>query len=101
MALVLISAGFELANSALSPSRATVRPSPVIKSATTALINGLELGSAAACASSALPANDSFKRPHSPLGSAAVIAIPAFTGLLSSSDHSSLVKFVLSAMDVL
>src|SRR5215831_3813977 len=72
-----------------------------MKSATTALINGLALGSAAACASSALLANDSFRRPHSPVGSAAVMAIPAFMGLLKSSAHSSLVKLVLSAIESL
>jgi hypothetical protein len=42
------------------------------------------------------PANDSFKRPQSPLGSAAVTAIPANIGLCSSNVHSSLVKSVLS-----
>jgi hypothetical protein len=47
------------------------------------------------------PANDSFSKPNNPLGSAAVMAIPAFIGLRKSSAHSSLVKLVLSAMELL
>src|SRR5260221_6445478 len=94
-----MSAGLPPANSALRLSRAALRPSLVEKSATTALISALALESVATFVSAAPPANDSFKRPQSPLGSAAVIAIPAIMGLFKSSVHSSFVKLVLSAID--
>src|ERR1700759_4149576 len=58
-------------------------------------------GSAPALAIASLPANDSFKRPQRPLGSAAVMAIPAIIGLFRSSVHSSFVKLVLSAINFL
>ena len=44
------------------------------------------------------PAMPSFKSPHTPLGSAAVIAIPATIGLERSRLHSSAVKVDLSAI---
>src|SRR5277367_3933043 len=100
MDLVLMSAGLLPANSTLRPSRAVLRPSLVEKSATTALTRAFALGSVAAFVSAAPPAKDSFKRPHSPPGSAAVMAIPAIIGLFRSSAHSSFVKFVLSAIDI-
>src|SRR3981081_1121799 len=99
--LVLISAGLLSVNSALRPSRAALRPSLVEKSATTALISALAFGSAANLVSVAPPAHDSFKSPQSPLGSAAVMAIPAIIGLFRSSVHSSFVKPDLSAIDFL
>src|SRR5262249_6342289 len=48
--------------------------------------------------SSRPPAKLSFKRPQSPLGSAAEMAIPAIVMLSKRSFHSSEVKFDLSAM---
>src|SRR5712692_3088924 len=100
MDFALMSAGFPPANSALRPSRAALRPSLAEKSATTALTREFALASVAACVSAAPPAKDSFKRPQSPLGSAAVMAIPAIMGLFKSSVHSSFVKLVLSAIDI-
>jgi len=60
----------------------------------------LAFASAATFVSSAPPAKDSFNKPQSPLGSAAVMAIPAIIGLFKSSDHSSFAKLVLSAIDL-
>src|ERR1700722_4143968 len=95
-----MSAGLPPANSALRPSRAVLRPSLVEKAATTALTSAFALGSVAACVRASPPANDSFKRPHRPLGSAAVIAMPAIIGLFRSNAHSSAVKLDLSAIDL-
>ena len=44
------------------------------------------------------PAMPSFNKPQTPLGSAAVMAIPATIGLESSLPHSSVVKFDLTAI---
>src|SRR5262245_61084429 len=77
------------------------RPSLVRKSETTAFMSGFAFALVAASASAAPPANDSLRRPNSPLGSAAVMAIPAFMGLRKRRAHSSLVKLVLSDMTLL
>src|SRR5215831_16483040 len=61
-------------------------------------MSGFDLGSILAVMSSRPPAKLSFKRPQSPLGSAAEIAIPAIVMLSKRSFHSSEVKFDLSAM---
>src|SRR5262249_37180022 len=58
-------------------------------------------GSDKALASALPPANDSFRRPQRPLGSAAVMAMPAIIGLSSSSVHSSCVRLDLSATTTL
>src|SRR3954454_51681 len=100
MDLVLTSAGLLLANLALRPSRAALRASLVEKSVASAFSNGLAPESDRAFASALPPANDSFKRPQRPLGSAAVMAMPAIIGLSSSSVHSSFVKLALSATTV-
>src|SRR3954464_9098738 len=44
---------------------------------------------------------DSFRRPHRPLGSAAVIAMLATMGLATTRAHSSVVKFALLAISIL
>jgi hypothetical protein len=87
-----------VANLALRPSRAALRPSLVEKSVTTVLTNALVLAPAIAWVSALPPANDSFRSPQSPLGSAAVTAMPAIIGLSRSKVHSSLVKLALSAI---
>src|SRR5215475_8941477 len=61
-------------------------------------MSGFDLGSILAVMSSRPPAKLSFKRPQSPLGSAAEMAIPAIVMLSNRSFHSSGVKFDLSAM---
>src|ERR1700750_1099185 len=93
-----MSAGLAPENSALRPSRAALRPSLVEKSATTAFTRPLALESVATFASAAPPANDSFKRPQSPLGSAALTGTPPIIGLFKSHAHSPFVKLVLSAI---
>src|SRR5262245_20584599 len=74
----------------------TLRPSAVSKSATTALISGLDPGSVLAVARAVPPAKLSLRRPERPLGSAAVTAIPATITLSRRSFNSSAVKFDLS-----
>src|SRR5262245_42440845 len=96
MHLALISPGLLPVSSFLRPSRVMLRPSAVSKSATTALINGFDPGFILALTSSEPLAKLSFRRPQSPLGSAAVTAIPAIMTLSSRSFHSSGVKFDLS-----
>src|SRR5262245_35754031 len=98
MHLALISPGLLPVSSFLRPSRATLRPSAVSKSATTALISGLDPGSVLAAARAVPPAKLSFRTPQSPLSSAAVTAIPAIITLSRRSFHSSGVKFDLSVM---
>ena len=68
------------------------------KSETTALISGFAAGSILTFTSSLLLAKLSFCSPHSPLGSAAVTAMPAIITHSNRSFHSSGVKFVLLAM---
>src|SRR5258705_5140417 len=99
--LVLTSAGWLLANLALRPSRAVLRASLVEKSLASAFTKGLAPGSAITFASALPPANDSFRRPQRPLGSAAVIAMPAIIGLSRSSVHCSFVKLDLCATTAL
>src|SRR6476661_4452445 len=100
MHLSLISAGLLPLNFSISPSREALRPSDVPKSATTALISALVPGSILAFARSVPLAKLSFRRPHSPLGSAAVTAIPAAITLSERTFHSSGVKFDLSVMSI-
>src|SRR4029077_1698518 len=100
MHLSLISAGLLPLNLLLSPSRAALRPSDVPKSSTTALMRAFVPASVFAFARSVPLAKLSFSRPHSPLGSAAVIAIPAAITLSRRTFHSSEVKFDLSVMHV-
>src|SRR5262249_60527990 len=83
------------------PSRAVLRPCAVSKSATPALMSGFEVVSILAVTSALPPAKLSFRRPHSPLGSAAVTAMPAIITLSRMSFHSSGVKFDLSGMGLL
>src|SRR5215475_7480700 len=97
--LSLIWAGLLSLNLALSASRAAL-PSAELKSSTTALMSALAFGSVFTFASSVPPAKLSFRRPHSPLGSAAVIAIPAAITLSKRTFHSSGVKLVLPVMAV-
>src|SRR6516162_5590794 len=61
-------------------------------------MSGFVLGSILAFTSSPPSAKLSFRRPQSPLGSAAVMAIPAIVTLSRRSFHSSGVKFDLSVM---
>src|SRR4029077_3381092 len=98
MHLSLISAGLLPLSLSFKPSRAAFRPSALPKSVTTALMSASIPGSILAFASSVPLAKLSFRRPHSPLGSAAEIAIPAAIGLSSRRFHSSGVKFDLSVM---
>src|SRR5262245_44229948 len=98
MHLALISPGLLPVSSFLRPSRVMLRPSAVSKSATTALINSFDPGSILALTSAEPLAKLSFRRPQSPLGSAAVTAIPAIITLSRRSFHSSGVKFDLSVM---
>src|SRR4051812_39493252 len=100
MHLPFISAGLLFANFVFRPSRAALRPSPLEKSVATDLTSALVPEPVAAWASAVPPANDSFSSPQRPLGSAAVMAIPAIIGLSSNSVHSSFVKLVLSAIDL-
>src|SRR5262245_54369548 len=67
-------------------------------SATTAFMSEFVLGSIFAFTNSPPSAKLSFKRPQSPLGSAAVMAIPAIVTLSRRTFHSSGVKFDLSVM---
>src|SRR5262245_59580963 len=78
-------------------SRAAL-PSAVPKSATRARVSALAAGSALVLASALPPAKLSFRRPQSPLGSAALIAVPAAVTLPKRTFHSSGVKFDLSVM---
>src|SRR5262249_36762759 len=73
-----------------------VRPSAVPKSLTIALMSASVAGSILAFASSVPPAKLSFKRPHNPFGSAAVMAMLVAITLSKRSFHSSGVKFDLS-----
>src|SRR4030095_8993773 len=99
MHLSLISLGLLPFNFVLSASRAAL-PSVVLKSSTTALMSALVPGLVLAFANSVPPAKLSFKRPHSPLGSAAVMAIPAAITLSNRTFHSSGVKFDLFVMSI-
>src|SRR5215212_9955266 len=97
MALSRISAGLLPDSLACTPSRAAVRPSLVPKSAASALISSF--GPEVLASSNAHPLDRlSLRSPHKPLGSAAVMAIPAIMGLSRSLVHSSGVKLVLLAM---
>src|SRR5262249_42715789 len=69
-----------------------------LKSPTMALMSGFVLGSILALTSSPPSAKLSFRRPQSPLGSEAVMAIPAIVTLSRRTFHSSGVKFDLSVM---
>ena len=75
-------------NLVFNASRAAL-PSAVLKSSTTALMRALVPGSVFAFASAVPPAKLSFRRPHNPLGSAAVIAIPHAITLSKRTFHSS------------
>src|SRR6478736_4602454 len=99
MHLSLIAEGLPSLNLLLSASRAAL-PSVVAKSLTTALMRGLVPGSVFALAKSVPPAKLSFRRPHSPLGSAAETAMPAAIILCKRIFHSSAVKLDLSAMSI-
>src|SRR5262249_24644673 len=99
MHLAFMAAGVLPVSFACRPSRAALRPSALLKSAATALTSGLAAASMLALASALPPAKDSLRVPQSPLGSAAVIAIPAIIGLSNSRVHSSRVKLFLSAID--
>src|SRR5262245_11989788 len=101
MHLALISAGLLPVSCSFRPSRAVLRPCAVSKSATTALMSGFEVVSILAVTSTLPPAKLSFRRPHSPLGSAAVTAMPAIITLSRRSFHSSGVKFDLSGIGLL
>src|SRR3954468_5331602 len=91
MALSRISAGLLPDSLACTPSRAAVRPSLVPKSVASALMSSF--GPAGLASKSAHPLDRlSFRRPHRPLGSAAVTARPAIMGLSRSLVHSSGVK---------
>src|SRR5262249_17411787 len=96
----LTSAGLLPASFAFRSSRAAFRPSAVPNSATSALMSGLDAGSIFACATILPAAKLSWSSPQSPLGSAAVTAMPAIIMLSSSTLHSSGVKFDLSAIGV-
>ena len=85
-------------NRACRAALAADRPSDVAKSSATALTSGFACELCRASRSAQPPAMPSFRSPHTPLGSAAVIAIPAIIGLESSRLHSSAVKVVLSAI---
>src|SRR5688572_14111186 len=98
MHLVFISAGAVLANFACSPSRAALRPGPVSRSATTALISALVPASTLAFTSAPPLANPSWSSAHSPPVSAMDTAIPAAITLSNSSVHSCAAKLLLSAI---
>src|SRR6188472_4498715 len=97
MHLSLIWSGLIFLSLLFNASRAAL-PSVVLKSSTTALMSALAPGLVLAFASSVPPAKLSFKRPHRPLGSAAVTAMPAAIVLSNRTFHSSGVKFDLFAM---
>src|SRR5262249_14611663 len=99
MHLFLISAGLLPLNLFFNASRAAL-PSAVLKSSTTALMSALVPGSVLALASAVPPAKLSFRRPHSPLGSAAEIAIPHTITLSKRTFHSSGVKLALFVMNL-
>src|SRR5262245_11445549 len=99
MHLSLISAGLLPLNLFFKASRAAL-PSAVLKSSTTALTSALAPGSVLAFASAVPPAKLSFRRPHSPLGSAADTAVPAAIMLCKSTLHSSGVKLDLFVMNL-
>src|SRR5262245_65806569 len=88
MHLSLISAGLLPLNLFFKASRAAL-PSAVLKSSTTALTSALAPESVLAFASAVPPAKLSFRRPHSPLGSAADTAVPAAIMLCKVTLHSS------------
>src|SRR5262245_52771134 len=73
-------------------------PSAVLKSSTTALTSALAPALVLTFATSVPPAKLSCKRPHRPLGSAAVTAMPAAIVLSSRTFHSSGVKLDLFVM---
>src|SRR4026207_1175366 len=75
-------------------------PSDVSKSAITALMSSLELGSPFAAAGDELVAAASLTVPHKPLGSATETATPATMMLSNTWVHSSGVKSLLLAMAV-
>src|SRR6478752_2364897 len=101
MARVFISLIWAPLNCSWRRSLAAVRISGTVMSSATALASGLALVSCLAARSDLPPANASFSKPQRPLGSAAVMAMPATIGLATTRVHSSGVKFALPAMSFL
>src|SRR4029077_17515294 len=100
-AVAVISEGFLPDNCVRSPSRAAARPSPVSNSLVTALISWFALASRAAPITACALAMLSLRVPQSPLGSAAVTAMPAIITLSRSVVHSAAVKSDLPAIGFL
>src|SRR5829696_3126722 len=74
------------------------RASPFAKSSTTALTSAFVVLSCFALRRAHPPAIPSCKRPQRPLGSAAVIAVPATIGEATTRLHSSALKLALLAI---